>query len=262
MSFTIYPAIDVRGGRVVRLHQGDYAKETRYDDDPLERALSYAEAGARWLHLVDLDAAREGRHGLHRLAGELAGDGRLRVQSGGGVRSADDVQALLDAGVSRVVVGSMAATQPREVAGWLERFGSERLAVALDVRQDKAGRWWPATHGWTRTAESPLDELLALHAAAGLRHLLCTDISRDGTMAGPNLALYRGLAASNPQLSLQASGGARSLQDVTGAWAAGCGGIVLGKALLEGHVDLREAMAVQGLAAGDGDRVAGVSRAQ
>ena len=244
MSFTVYPAIDVRGGRVVRLHQGDYGQETRYDNAPLERALQYAESGAQWLHLVDLDAAREGRYGLQALVGGIADDGRLRVQSGGGVRSAEDVQALLDAGVSRVVVGSLAMTRPREAAGWLARFGGERLTFALDARQDEDGRWWPATHGWTRRAETPLDELIALHAAAGLRHLLCTDISRDGTLAGPNFELYREIAAAAPQLSVQASGGARSATDVADAVEAGCAGIVLGKALLDGRIELREALAL------------------
>lgn len=244
MSFTVYPAIDVRDGRVVRLHQGDYDQETRYDAGPLERARQYAAAGAQWLHLVDLDAAREGRYGLQALVAGIAGDGRLRVQSGGGVRSADDVRALLDAGVSRVVVGSLAATRPQEAAGWLARFGGERLTFALDVRQDEDGRWWPATHGWTRRAETPLDELVALHAAAGLRHLLCTDISRDGTLAGPNFELYRQIAATAPQLSVQASGGARAASDVADAIAAGCAGIVLGKALLDGRIDLHEALAL------------------
>lgn len=244
MSFTVYPAIDVRGGRVVRLHQGDYGRETRYGADPLARALQYAEAGAHWLHLVDLDAAREGRYGLQTLVAGIVRDGRLRVQSGGGVRSADDVQALLDAGVSRVVVGSLAATRPQEAAGWLARFGGERLTFALDARQDEHGRWWPATHGWTRRAETPLDELIALHVAAGLRHLLCTDISRDGTLAGPNFELYRRIAADASQLSVQASGGARAASDVAGAIEAGCAGIVLGKALLDGRIDLREALAL------------------
>lgn len=243
MSFTVYPAIDVRGGRVVRLHQGDYRRETRYDADPLERALQYAEAGARWLHLVDLDAARDGRYGLQTLVAGIVRDGRLRVQSGGGVRSADDVQALLDAGVSRVVVGSLAATRPREAAGWLARFGGERLAFALDARQDEDGRWWPATHGWTRRSGTPLDELIALHATAGLRHLLCTDISRDGTLAGPNFELYRRIAET-PRLSVQASGGAHAASDVADAVEAGCAGIVLGKALLDGRIDLREALAL------------------
>ena len=244
MSFTVYPAIDVRDGRVVRLHQGDFDQETRYEAGPLERALQYAEAGAQWLHLVDLDAAREGRYGLQALLGGIADDGRLRVQSGGGVRSADDVQALFDTGVSRVVVGSLAATHPQEAAGWLARFGGERLTFALDVRRDEDGRWWPATHGWTRRAETPLDELIALHVAAGLRHLLCTDISRDGTLTGPNFELYRQIIAAAPQLSVQASGGARAASDVADAVEAGCAGIVLGKALLDGRIDLREVLAL------------------
>lgn len=243
MNFTVYPAIDVRGGRVVRLHQGDYAQETAYDADPFALAMRYADAGATWLHLVDLDAARVGGYTLQPLLRSIADDGRLRVQTGGGVRSEDDVRALLDAGASRAVVGSRAVTHPREVAAWLERHGPERIAVALDVRRGEDGRWWPATHGWTRPGGTSLADLLRLYARAGLRHLLCTDIERDGTLAGPNFELYVLLQQWAPLARVQASGGARYIGDVPRARDAGCGGIVLGKSLLEGRIVLEEALA-------------------
>src|SRR6185369_15246118 len=134
MSFVVYPAIDVHEGRVVRLRQGDYAKETRYSGDPLAVALHYAQSGAHWLHLVDLDAAREGGYTLAPLLRSVTADGRLSVQTGGGVRDADEVQALLDAGAQRVVVGSVAIRDPDTVCAWLRRFGNDRIVLALDAR--------------------------------------------------------------------------------------------------------------------------------
>ena len=243
MSFTVYPAIDVRDGRVVRLRQGDYAEETRYGDDPLAFAKRYAEAGATWLHLVDLDAAKAGGYTLLTLLHQIATQTRLKVQTGGGVRSRDDVQALQDAGASRVVVGSLAVREPETVLAWLENFGSEALTIALDTRQADDGQWRLPVHGWTQTAEQTLDVLLARYAMAGLRHLLCTDIARDGMLTGPNLELYRHLCALHPGVHVQASGGVRDVVDVTAARAAGCAGAVLGKALLEGRMSLEEALA-------------------
>ena len=140
-SFTLYPALDLRGGRVVRLAQGDYARETQYGDDPLPRAAAFAAAGARWMHLVDLDAARAGGYTLAPLLADIARDTGLQVQTGGGVRSREDVLRILEAGASRVVVGSLAVREPEAVAAWLAEFGGERITVALDTRQDADGTW-------------------------------------------------------------------------------------------------------------------------
>ncbi len=243
MSPIPIPAIDVREGRVVRLAQGDYARETRYAADPLELAMAYADAGAGWLHLVDLDAARAGGYTLAGLLRAIADDGRLRVQTGGGVRSGGDVQRLLDAGASRVVVGSLAVREPARVAGWLQRFGAERIVLALDARQDAAGQWQLPVHGWTEAGGTTLDALLAHYAGAGARHVLCTDIARDGMLGGPNLALYADLASRWPGFALQASGGVRDAADVAAAGAAGCGAVILGRALLEGRLSLAAALA-------------------
>ena len=243
MSFTVHPAIDVREGRVVRLRQGDYAEETRYGDDPLAFALRYAKAGATWLHLVDLDAAKAGGYTLLPLLRGIVAQTGLRVQTGGGVRARADVAALLEAGAARVVVGSLAVRAPEAVAGWLADFGSDRITIALDARQDDAGLWRLPVHGWTQVANETLEEMLARYVDAGLTHLLCTDISRDGMLAGPNNDLYRQLCERHPDLRVQASGGIRDVADVVAARAAGCSGAVLGKALLEGRIDLREALA-------------------
>jgi len=241
MSFTVYPALDIRQGRIVRLAQGDYARETRYGDDPLARARDFVEAGAQWMHLVDLDAAREGGYTLAPLLADLAATG-LRVQTGGGVRSREDVARLLDAGAARVVVGSLAVRDSAQVIEWLGEFGSDRITVALDSRQDEAGAWRLPVHGWTETAGETLDELAQRYANAGLRHLLCTDIARDGMLSGPNLALYAHLRTIAPSLQVQVSGGVRDLADVAAARATGCAGVVLGKALLEGRLALAQAL--------------------
>lgn len=241
-AFTVYPAIDVRVGRVVRLAQGDYGRETRYDGDPLELARRYADQGARWLHLVDLDAAREGGYTLAPLLRELRRDGRLQVQTGGGVRGRDDVARLLEAGADRVVVGSLAVREPDAVITWISHFGADRITVALDARLDGEGVWRLPVHGWTETGSQRLDDMVRRYADAGLCHLLSTDIDRDGMLAGPNLALYGHLRVLAPRLEVQASGGVADRADVSRARAAGCAGIVLGRALLEGRLDLAEAL--------------------
>ena len=248
-DFTLYPAIDVREGRIVRLAQGDYALETRYGDDPLALARDYAAQGAQWLHLVDLDAARAGGFTLLELVRAITASTPLRVQTGGGVRSREDVARILDAGAARVVVGSLAVREPDEVAGWIASFGGERITVALDTRQDRAGTWRLPVHGWTETAAGTLQDMAQRYEERGLRHLLCTDITRDGMMTGPNLELYRLLRDAVPGLDLQASGGVRHLDDVLQAQAQGCAGIVLGRSLLEGKLALPEALARTAVAA-------------
>lgn len=243
MSFILYPAIDVRADRIVRLRQGDYARETRYADEPLALALRYADAGARWLHLVDLDAARTGGYTLRPLLHLLAADGRLCVQTGGGVRSAKDVHALLYAGANRVVIGSIAVRDPAQVCLWLERFGPERLVIALDSRRDADCVWRLPVHGWTESSDVELFALLERYAAAGVRHVLCTDIARDGMSVGPNYELYAALLERFPALSVQASGGIRNAVDVERLRRIGCAGAITGKALLDGAMSVQEALA-------------------
>ncbi len=241
MTFTVIPAIDLRSGRVVRLKQGDYAQQTTYEFDPRALARSYAEAGAQWLHLVDLDGARGGSLDNLSVIEAIAGDG-MRVQAGGGVRAEADVRRLFDAGVSRVVLGSLAIREPDRVAGWLESYGVERFTLALDTLQ-KDGAWTLPSAGWTEAESRTLDDLAPWYAARGARHLLCTDIQRDGMLAGFNLDLYRYLARAVPSLAVQASGGVRSLDDIRAAREAGASGVILGRALLEGRFSAAEALA-------------------
>jgi len=242
MSFVVYPAIDVRGGGVVRLRQGDFARETRYGEDPFALALRYADSGARWLHLVDLDAAREGGYTLLPLLRAMGNDGRLVVQTGGGVRYADDVQTLLDAGAQRVVVGSLAVREPEQVLGWINRFGDERITIALDTRHD-GHDWRLPVRGWTQSSDAELFALLDRYTEGGARHLLCTDIARDGMLGGPNVDLYKSLCRRYPTLAVQASGGIRSAADLVALRAAGCAGAITGKALLDGALTLAQALA-------------------
>jgi len=241
MNFDVIPAIDLRGGQVVRLKQGDYAQQTTYAADPRELAGRYADAGARWLHLVDLDGARSGRLDNLAVIAAIATDG-MAIQAGGGVREEADLQRLFDAGVQRVVVGSVAVRDPARVAAWLAKYGAERLTLALDTRHAE-GRWVLPSAGWTEVEARTLDELAPWYAARGARHLLCTDIDRDGMLAGFNLDLYRHLATSVPQLALQASGGVRSLDDIRAARDAGANAVILGRALLEGSFTVAEALA-------------------
>lgn len=237
----LLPAIDLRAGRAVRLQQGDFSRETVYAEDPVALAQRYAAAGANWLHVVDLDGARSGHNNNVALLGKLLPAG-LNLQVGGGVREESDVQRLLDAGVTQVVVGSLAARDPVRVGGWLTRFGSERLTIALDVRRRESG-WRVASAAWTKEESATLEALVAHFAAAGARHLLCTDIERDGTLNGPNFELYTHVRKLAPQLQLQVSGGVRDLTDIRAARAAGAAGVVLGRALLEGRFTLPEALA-------------------
>jgi phosphoribosylformimino-5-aminoimidazole carboxamide ribotide isomerase len=240
MTFEVIPAIDLRNGCVVRLKQGDYAQQTTYAADPRELAQRYADAGARWLHLVDLDGARSGNLENLAVIQSIAARG-VQIQAGGGVRSGEDLRRLFDAGVQRVVLGSVAIRDPELVTVWLTAHGTERLTIALDTRRID-GRWTLPSAGWTESETRTLDELAPWYAAQGARHLLCTDIDRDGMLAGFNLELYRHLAQSVPQLAVQASGGVRSLDDIRAARDAGTSGVILGRALLEGRFTVEEAL--------------------
>lgn len=239
----IIPAIDLRGGRVVRLSQGDYDAETRYKQDPVALARTYQAAGADYLHVVDLDAARDGGEEnlpvIRRITDALS----IPVQSGGGVRSGDDIRRRFQAGLARVVVGSVAVSEPQRMSRWLDEFGSDALVAALDVRQAD-GVFRPAVKGWTETAGQDLEQTLAPLAAAGLRHLLVTDISRDGQLQGPNMALYQSLREHWPDLVLQASGGIAELDDLRQLAEHDIPSVIVGKALLEGRFSLKQALAL------------------
>jgi len=244
MSFVLYPALDIRQGQVVRLLQGDYQKQTTYSDDPLAYAQAFAHAGAKWLHLVDLDAAKSGGYTLAPLLKQITTHTSLKIQTGGGVRSYEDVAHIIEAGASRVVIGSLAVREPDKVQSWLNEFGAEHITIALDTRQDTKGQWGLPVHGWTEVSASSLDAVALYYAQCGMKHLLCTDISRDGMLSGPNIELYAYLRKLLPNVAIQASGGVRNSNDIMEAQSAGCTGAVLGKALLEGQLTLTQALSV------------------
>jgi len=243
----VYPAIDLKDGICVRLMHGRFDAVTRYDDQPAARLTAFAAAGARWAHIVDLDGAEAGRAVQHTLIGELARAVDIRIQSGGGVRSADDVAALINAGVARVVVGSLAVSQPETVADWLRRFGPDRITLAIDVKAD-GDRWVPALKGWTEAAEVDLWTALDRYPPDLARHLLVTDVGRDGALTGPNLDLLGEIIRRRPDLKVQASGGVASVADLTAAAALGCDGAIVGRALYENRFTLEEALAAEGAA--------------
>lgn len=223
----------------MRLYQGRFDSETLFDTDPV-RASMRVSRNARWLHVVDLDGAREGaRRNGEAIAGIIAAAG-VPVQCGGGARSAADVQALLDLGVQRVVIGSMAAREPDTVARWLGMFGADRIVLALDARQDARGEFRLAASGWEAATETRLDDALRFFSAHGARHVLCTDISRDGTMQGPNAPLYAGIVSGYPGLELQASGGVRDRADLARLADAGVRHVIVGRAILEGELQCRQ----------------------
>ena len=233
----IYPAIDVLDGRVVRLAKGDFNAVTDYGGDPVAAAEAWREAGAEWVHMVDLSGARDGARRQHDLVAAVAATG-LKVQTGGGVRSEADVDAILEAGAARAVVGSKVVSDPQSVIGWIARFGAEQIAAAFDVRLEN-GAPYPTTHGWTENSRKPLLQLLADYKLA---HALVTDVERDGMMEGPNLDLYADLAKVRPDMGWQASGGVSGLADVKALKAAGLSGVIIGRALFERKLALKDAL--------------------
>jgi phosphoribosylformimino-5-aminoimidazole carboxamide ribotide isomerase len=231
----LIPAIDLRNGRCVRLLKGDFERETRYDVDPVELGARYRRLGAAWLHVVDLDGAAAGAPTNLAVVEAVRNASGLKIQFGGGVRSQATLDRVLGV-VDLVVIGSLAVTQPEQTAAWLNRFGPERLTLALDVKLDADGTPCVATHGWTRESNLTLEQAIARYLPVGVRHVLCTDIDKDGAMAGPNFALYRACVERWPELALQASGGVRNAADLTALAQTGVAAAVAGKALLEGKL--------------------------
>jgi phosphoribosylformimino-5-aminoimidazole carboxamide ribotide isomerase len=238
----LIPAIDLLDGRCVRLLHGDFKQVTHYPDTPRELARKYADAGAAWLHVVDLAASRDGADADISALIKLLGQAPQSVQTGGGVRNANDITRRLDAGAARVVIGSLSVTDSKGFIGWLEHFGAEKLVAALDIRIDDQGVPWPRIHGWTDRGDKDMWQLLDELVDGGLKHLLCTDISRDGALSGPNLDLYSAITQRYPGLCLQASGGVSSLDDLEQLKPTRASGVITGKALLEKRFSVLEAL--------------------
>jgi phosphoribosylformimino-5-aminoimidazole carboxamide ribotide isomerase len=236
----LIPAIDLRNGRCVRLLKGDFAAETRYELGPQELLQRYRGIGATWLHVVDLDGARDGALANRSVAVSLASQSAVKIQVGGGVRSAAVIGDLLRNGVSRVVIGSLAVEQPQEVIAWFNQFGAARVCLAFDIRNDEGGIPRVRTRGWTQGGSLSLWDALQPFLAHGLQHVLCTDIDRDGAMTGPNLELYREARRRCPQIAWQASGGVRDAADLQALADLGMAAAISGKALLEERMTSQE----------------------
>ena len=239
----IIPAIDLIDGRVVRLYQGDYEQKTQYELDPVEVVHDYADQGATWLHIVDLTGAKDTSKRQLSLIKSMVDTKRMQFQAGGGIRSEEEVAQLFETGVSRVVIGSLAVKQPELVKSWVEKYGPEHIVLALDINISDSGEKLIATHGWQENSGVALEGLLEDFATVGAKHVLCTDISRDGTLQGANTELYQEMAARFPHVSWQASGGIGSIADIEALKPTNVGGVILGRALLEGKFTVKEAIA-------------------
>lgn len=232
----IYPAIDLRDGKAVRLVEGDFSKETVFDANPVDAALRWQDAGAEWLHVVDLDGARSGSTANASAVGAIRAAVQIPIELGGGIRSADAAERYFDMGIDRVILGTAAVENAGMVAGLVEKWG-DRVAVGLDARDDKL-----ATAGWlSQTEQSALDVALSLRQA-GVATFIVTDIAKDGKLQGPNLKMLE-----QAQFALQsgviASGGISNIEDVREVAAVGVAGAIIGRALYDGRIDLAEAIA-------------------
>ncbi|MCY4184620.1 MAG: 1-(5-phosphoribosyl)-5-[(5-phosphoribosylamino)methylideneamino]imidazole-4-carboxamide isomerase [Rhodobacteraceae bacterium] len=234
----VYPAIDVMDGKCVRLYKGDFGQQTTYGDSPEDVAVQFRKQGAKWLHLIDLDGARTPENRQLKVIKNITCKSEMRVQTGGGIRSVEEVASLLDTGVGRVIIGSLATKEPEMVKGMITRFGPDKICLAADV-QTRNGDYFVAISGWQELSQIPLRSFIKDYLGVGLKHVLCTDISRDGTLKGCNVNLCNTIQKEFPEIDLQASGGVGSLDDLKQLSTAG---VIVGKALYEGTFTLAEAL--------------------
>ena len=238
-KFQIYPAIDLRDGKCVRLFQGDYAQETIYGDSPVEMAKKFVESGAQWIHMVDLDGAKDGARINDQVVIEAAKLG-AKVQVGGGIRTREDIQHYLSNGVARVIIGSLAIRNPELAVSFIEEFGAEQIVIGIDAKNGMA-----ATEGWIETSGQAATEVANYFASKGAKHFIYTDIATDGTLAGPNIEANKALADSE-KAEVIVSGGIGSLKDVQKVKEASAQsnivGVIIGKALYEKRFTLEEAL--------------------
>lgn len=232
----ILPAMDLMNGQCVRLLRGDFAEVTQYSNDPVEMACRFEQQGARWLHLVDLDGAQQGKSAQYRKINAICRATTLMVQVGGGIREQAQIEALLDAGVTRVVLGSLAVTDPTLVQSLLGHYGPEKIVLAVDVRDQQV-----VINGWQQTSPYSITQLLALYPS--IRYVLCTDVERDGALLGPNVSLYQSCLEQFPQINWLASGGVSGLSDVKALTKLKLSGVIIGKALYENRINLSEVLA-------------------
>lgn len=231
----ILPAIDIINGECVRLSQGDYSRKTTYAATPVEMARLYAGAGIKRLHLVDLDGAKTGQPcNLHVLR-DIAAEGLLKIEWGGGVKSREGLEAAFEAGADFVIIGSLAVRNPKLMEEWLNEFGGNRIILGADVRAGKV-----SVNGWQEDSSLSIEELIERFIPYGLKEVICTDISRDGMLQGPSDTLYTNLAAAYPQLTFTVSGGISSMEDIRRLDRLGLPRVIVGKAIYENQISLDE----------------------
>lgn len=239
----IIPALDLSNGQVIRLKQGDFNQVTTFDVDPLTRIKTAFDEGAKLIHIVDLDGAKDPKKRQLDVIKRIVQKSSLPIQTGGGIRTYDDVKNLLDIGVERVVVGSVATNNINEVKSWFDAFGKEHITLAFDVRINDKNIAMVATHGWLNSSDKSINDLIDIYLDKGLEHVLVTDISKDGMMQGANNNLYKSLSLSYENLDIIASGGISSLDDIALVKKAGAKSVVLGRSLLENKFTVKEAIA-------------------
>lgn len=237
----IYPAIDIRAGKCVRLYQGNYSKETIYRDTPLLAAQEFLNQGANWLHLVDLDGAKNPQANQAPIIKELLKVLPINIQVGGGIRTEAQIETYFEAGACRVVIGSLACSAPQLVETWIKRFGPERIVLAFDVNF-KAALPMVMTQAWQKSTNIALFDIISRFLGVGAKQILCTDISRDGALNGPNIDLYLQMNAKFPELAIQASGGISQLEDVRRLKTINISGAIMGRALYEKKFNLSDAL--------------------
>lgn len=235
MMIEIIPAADLIGGQCVRLTQGDYARQKTYYRDPLEAALRFEEAGIRRLHLVDLDGAKAAEPRNLAVMERIASGTSLEVQYGGGIKSRESLVRVFNAGARQAICGSIAVREPELFAAWLTEFGPGRLILGADVRDGAV-----AIQGWLESAAMTAPELIERFTPQGLSQVICTDISRDGMLCGPSAAFYADLQAQFPAVGITVSGGISSIGDIEVLDRLGLGSVIVGKALYEGRITLKE----------------------
>jgi phosphoribosylformimino-5-aminoimidazole carboxamide ribotide isomerase len=231
----IIPAIDIIDGKCVRLTQGDYAQKKVYNENPVEVARDFEKAGLQFLHLVDLDGAKAGTVINWNVVRDITSHTKLSVDFGGGIKKAEEIQKLLDLGVKQVNLGSIAVKQPDIVYGWIKKFGADKIILSADVKAEKI-----QISGWQENVAMTIQQLVKAFGEQGLQFATCTDIDTDGMLKGPNIALYKKLLHEFPLIKWVASGGVSSLQDVEALKAAGVDGVIIGKAIYENKISLKE----------------------
>ena len=231
----IIPAIDIIDGKCVRLVQGDYTQKTIYNENPLDVARSFEDAGLTHLHLVDLDGAKAGKVVSWQVIETVVRGTSLKVDFGGGIKTTDEVKRLLDIGVSQVNLGSIAVKEPEKITAWIQQFGADKIILSADVKNEMI-----SIDGWQQNSSINIVTFLRGYIQRGIEHVTCTDISTDGMLTGPNIELYKKVLLSFPQLHLIASGGVSSLEDLYELKQIGADGVIVGKAIYEGKIALAD----------------------